>query len=88
MATVTGARGTTLIGTQQRIIDMDGAIKMLQPDATPFTTFLTQLSKQRTSDPKFQSVEDQLEPRFDAINNGAGYASASRRRRRQRRVFR
>jgi hypothetical protein len=75
VATVTGARGTTLIGTDQRVHNMDKAIKLLQPDAAPFTTFLMQLKKVRTTDPKFISPEDALEPRFDAINAGAGYAS-------------
>jgi hypothetical protein len=77
MATVTGARGTTLIGSEQRTVNMEGRIKLLQPNETPFTTFLQQLRKERTADPKFKSDEDQLEPRFDAINNGAGYNSSA-----------
>jgi hypothetical protein len=72
MATVTGQRGTTLIASGQRINPMDKAIKLLQPDATPFTTFLMQLRKAATPDPKFQSEEDELEPRFDAVNGTTG----------------
>ena len=75
MATVTGARGTTLIGTDQRIKNMDKVIRRLQPDAAPFTTFTMELSKRATPDPRFQHLQDELEPRFDAINAGAGYAS-------------
>lgn len=77
MATVTGARGTTLISSTQRKIDMSDSIKLLQPNATPFTTFLMQLKKARTGNPEFKGAEDELEPRFDAINNGAGYASGA-----------
>jgi hypothetical protein len=75
MATVTGARGTTLIHADQRIHNMDKVIKLLQPDETAFVTFLQQLRKEKTGDPKFESLQDELEARFDAINNGAGYAS-------------
>ncbi len=77
MATITGARGTTLIGADQRVHNMDKTIKMLQPDAAPFTTFLMQLKKVATRDPKFLVAEDQLEPRFDAVNNGAGYTNSA-----------
>ncbi len=77
MATITGPRGTTLIGADQRVHNMDKRIRMLQPDATPFTTFLMQLQKKATVDPKFIGAEDQLEPRFDAVNNGAGYTNSA-----------
>lgn len=68
MATVTGARGTALIHADQRVHEMGNLIKMLQPDETPFTTFLMQLNKSKTGDPKFESLEDELEPRADAVN--------------------
>lgn len=72
MADVTGARGTTLIGTNQRVLNMDKTIKLLQPDAAPFTTFTMQTKKVRTTDPKFLIAEDALEPRFDAVNGTTG----------------
>ncbi len=75
MATYTGARGTGALSTEQRRYDLTPTIKLLQPDAAPFTTLLMELSKKATTDPKFVHTEAELEPRFDAINNGAGYAS-------------
>lgn len=72
MATFTGARGTTAIHADQRVHNMDGLIKLLQPDATPFTTLIMELRKERTPDPKFESLQDELEPRFDAINGTTG----------------
>ncbi len=75
-ATVTGARGTTLIGQQQRTVNMDKTIRQLQPDAAPFTTFLMELKKEATRDPRFTHLEDELESRFDAINNATGYTAA------------
>ncbi len=77
MATYTGARGTAAISNVQRIINMDKAIKLLQPDETPFVTLLQQISKRPTPDPKFLSFEDELEPRFDAINSATGHTAAA-----------
>lgn len=77
MATTTGARGTTLIGTDQRYIEMDKVIRLLEDDAPPLTQFLMNLKKSSTGDPKFKHTSDTLEPRFDAVNNGAGYASGA-----------
>jgi hypothetical protein len=72
---ITVARGTTKISSDQRIVNMDKAIKLLEPDATPFTTLTMQLSKKPTGDPKYKSAEDELKPRFDAINDGGGYVA-------------
>lgn len=77
MATVTGARGTEVISSSQRTVNMDKTIRLLQPDAAPFTTFTMELNKAATRDPEFKSAEDQLEQRFDAVNNGAGYADSA-----------
>ncbi len=76
MATVTGARGTTIIAAGQRKIDMSKGIKLLQPEDTPFTTFLMELRKAKTGNPEFKSTEDELEPRFDTINGTTGTGTA------------
>jgi hypothetical protein len=72
VATFTGARGTTAIQADQRIHNMGKTIKLLTPDETPFTTLLMNLRKERTGDPKFEGLQDELEPRFDAINGTTG----------------
>jgi hypothetical protein len=72
---VTGQRGSTNIEQAQRRIDMAQEILLLEPDAAPLTVITKNISKKPTVNPKFQWMEDELDPRFDRINNGAGYAS-------------
>lgn len=73
---ISGARSTTDISSTQRTVNLDKAIKMVLPAAAPFTTLLQQTSKKATGDPKFKWFEDDLKPRFDAINDGGGYLAA------------
>jgi hypothetical protein len=54
---------------------MADKIKSLVPDATPFTTFLQALSKQRTGWPEFKALEDDILPRFDAVVGAGGTAN-------------
>lgn len=77
MATVTGQRGTGNVAAEQRYIDMAEAISLLQPSASPLTVLTKRIEQRATGDKKFQWEEDDLEPRFDAVNNGAGYASGA-----------
>lgn len=74
---VTGQRGTTTIAQEQRRIDMAQKILLLEPDAAPLTVISKNIEKKKTGNPKFQWFEDELDPRFDRINNGAGYASGA-----------
>jgi hypothetical protein len=75
MADVLGARLTDNVNQSLRKIDMVPTIKELEPDATPLTVLSTRMPSEKTVNPEFSWVEDDLEPRFDAINNAAGYAS-------------
>jgi hypothetical protein len=52
-------------------------ILLLEPDAAPLTVITKNINKKATVNPKFQWLEDELDPRFDRINNGAGYASGA-----------
>lgn len=72
---VTGQRATNTIDASQRKIDMADKILELEPDDSPLTVITKRISKRTTIDPKFQWQENELDPRFDQINNGAGYAS-------------
>jgi hypothetical protein len=72
---VTGQR-TTLSGNQDnRRVDMADKILLLEPDASPLTVITKKIRKKRTGNPLFKWQEDELDPRFDRINNGAGYLS-------------
>jgi hypothetical protein len=72
---VTGQRATNTVGTDQRKIDMADGITLLEPESSPLTVISKKLSKKATVNPQFKWQEDELDPRFDAVNNGAGYAS-------------
>lgn len=77
MATITGKRSTANISSDQRKIDMSSKINLLDPDASKLTTLTRQLERRKTGNPQFSHLEDDLEPRFDAVNNGAGYNSSA-----------
>lgn len=77
MADVTGARLTDNVNQSIRKVDMVPTIKELEPDATPLTVLTMMIESKITVNPEFSWVEDDLPPRFDAINNGAGYASGA-----------
>jgi hypothetical protein len=74
---VTGQRGTTNIEQSQRRIDMAQEILKLEPDAAPLTVITKNINKKATINPKFQWMEAELDPRFDRVNNGAGYNAAA-----------
>ena len=75
MPPLVGLRGTVNVAPEQAYIEMADKIKMLVPDETPFTTFLQQLSKQKTGWPEYKSVEDDVLPRFDAVVGAGGTAA-------------
>jgi hypothetical protein len=77
MATITGARTTTNILSDQLAIDLGDRISLLEPDVQPLAVFSRDVAKRRTVATKFSWIEDQSKPRYDAINNGAGYASGA-----------
>ena len=75
MPPIVGVRGTESLAPEQKKIEMANQIKSLVPDATPFTTFLQALSKQRTGWPEFKALEDDVLPRFDAVVGAGGTAT-------------
>ena len=70
---VTGQRGTTTIEQEQRRVDMAQKILLLEPDSAPLTVITKNIEKKKTGNPKFSWMEDELDPRFDRINDVAGY---------------
>ncbi|GIO13540.1 hypothetical protein J19TS2_30950 [Cohnella xylanilytica] len=79
MAVVSGVRDTRNITQNKIVIDMSEEIALLQPNEEPFMSFL-KIAKRNTqvaTNPKFEWMEDDLLPRWDAINNAAGYDNAA-----------
>jgi hypothetical protein len=74
MPPIVGMRGTEQLAPERKYIEISDAIKMLVPDETPFTTFLTALSKKKTGWPEFKALEDDVLPRFDAVVGAGGTA--------------
>jgi hypothetical protein len=77
MATITGQRTTGNIQAGQRKVDMAQKILLLDPDSAPLCVLSRRLGKASAINPEYSWQEDDLEPRFDAVNNGAGYASGA-----------
>lgn len=74
---VTGTRDNANILQAKRVIDMSDTIALLKPNEEPLMAFL-KIAKRNTEvarNPKFDWLEDELQPRWDAINAAAGYAS-------------
>lgn len=60
-----GTAGTQGIDVNQRKVDMSDRILLLEPDAAPLTVITKNINKKKTGNPKFQWLEDELDPRFD-----------------------
>lgn len=71
---VTGQRataGTNGVNASQRKIDMAQQILLLEPESSPLTVILKNLSKKRCFAPKYQWMEKELDPRFDTTSASA-----------------
>lgn len=79
MTQVTGTRSTGNILGAKMVIDMSNDIALLQPSEAPLITFLKRAMgrSKPAENPKFSWMEDDLGARWDAVNNGAGYASGA-----------
>jgi hypothetical protein len=77
MPQVTGVRDTANIQQSKIVVDMSETIGLLQPSEAPFMSFLklAQKKTEAANNPKFEWLEDDLSPRWDAVNNAAGYAN-------------
>src|SRR5690554_3397330 len=75
MAQVIGTRSTTNILSNRIVIDMSDKIALLEPNETPFMSFLKIAKKNiRTAKSyKVEWLEDDIGARWDAINKVAGY---------------
>lgn len=66
---------TENVPANRRVRDVADRIAYLDPDAAPFTLILQKARKQTVSAPKFEWMEKTLPPKWDQVNNGAGYAA-------------
>ena len=74
---VAGALGTGNSPARTLAEDMGEEILELEPDATPLLVLTKNASKDGTESPDYTWWEDGPRTRFDAVNNGAGYASGA-----------
>lgn len=69
-------RDTANINAARRVVDMAEKIAFLQPSAAPFTVLTKRAKKRVVTNPKFEWLEDELAPRWDAVNMATGAAAA------------
>jgi len=75
---ITGSRdSSTNFNTAQRKVDMQNDIFELQPAMTPLTALLVKISKEVATNSKYEWLEDEAMPYWDAINNGGGYSAVA-----------
>ena len=75
---ITGSRdSSTNFNTAQRKVDMQNDIFELQPAMTPLTSLLVKISKEVATNSKYEWLEDEAMPYWDAINNGGGYSAVA-----------
>jgi len=74
---ITGARDTNNILSAKRVVDMSNEIALLEPDAAPLTVLMKRIDgkKKIAINPKYNWMEDELAPRWDAINFSTGYTA-------------
>ncbi len=74
---ITGSRDTINIQQAKRVVDMAKEIALLEPDKAPITVLLKKMAgrKKEAINPEFNWMEDELAPRWDAINYSTGYTA-------------
>jgi hypothetical protein len=81
MTMTSGQRTVASLASEQRVIDQHPKLLLLEPDAAPLTVISKRLAAEGGTTPAkdttFHWDEDELETRFDAVNNGAGYNSSA-----------
>jgi len=70
-----GLRHTGNINQLRRKLDVSDRISLLQPNKAPLTVLLRKLAKKPTINPIFYWFEDDLQPKWDAVDNTNGYGA-------------
>lgn len=75
---ITVAESTENVPSARRVRDVDRRIHYLDPDIAPLTVLLNRSGRSRAAmNSKFEWIEKDLAPWWDAINNGAGYSATA-----------
>src|SRR6266496_201798 len=61
----------------ERVIDMDNSIRMLDPDVSQFTTMLMRVARTDAFSTKTEWLEDELFPRLSAVVSGGASDGAA-----------
>lgn len=72
-----GLVGDQNILQNERVIDMDDVIAMLDPDVSQFTTMLMRVARKGANSTKVEWMEDQLFPRLSAVASGGATDGAN-----------
>jgi len=71
-----GLRHTGNINQLRRKLDVSDRISLLQPNKAPLTVLLRKLAKKPTINPIFYWFEDDLQPKWDAVDHAGGYGAS------------
>jgi len=71
-----GLRHTGNINQLRRKLDVSDRIFLLQPNKAPLTVLLRKLAKKPTINPIFYWFEDDLQPKWDAVDHAGGYGAS------------
>ena len=77
LATNTGLVDDQDILQNERVIDMDEAIAMLDPDTSQFVTMLQRVGRTVAESTKVEWLEDQLFPRLSSVSSGGASDGAT-----------
>lgn len=72
MATMIAGAGTGIINSSRRVIDMSDTIYLLEPNAAPLYVLVSKLKKKSVFNPKFEWLEDDLNPRETTVSSSIG----------------
>jgi hypothetical protein len=74
---VSAAESTANVNTSQQVRDVADQLAYLDPDAAPFTLVTSKADKRVAENFKVEWPEKETRPKYDQINNGAGYNSTA-----------
>lgn len=77
VSTLTGLVDDNVVLADEKIVDMDDVIAMLDPEVSQFTTMLMKVSSSPAYNSKIEWLEDQLFPRLSALAVSAATADTT-----------
>jgi len=74
---LTSGTGTGNIQSVRRPLDIGNDVLFYNPNATPFTLLAQKSDTKSVIDPEFKTLEAQVQPYIDRINNSGGYSAVA-----------